>query len=274
MTNYVKQKILLFVKFFVLYLAEHQYFEKQLRDLARDYTHEIRGFSYEFHKNGELHLINQVTKRFPNLICFDVGANIGDYTSEILKKNPSSNIHLFDIDPYLYSTLKKRFADTTLVINNFGLSNRLEEVTFSRFPDMPSLNSIFPIEHRHLKHCSTLGKLDVGDNYCLRTKIPRINFMKIDVEGWERYVLEGFEKMLETRSIDALTWKYGYANGESHWLTRDFYNYFSKFGYACGIVRKQGIDFRNWDYDLNDFTSGPNYFACLPEHKQYFAIRY
>jgi hypothetical protein len=118
----------------------------------------------------------------------------------------------------------------------------------------------------------SLAEVKTGDSYCDEAGIDRINFLKIDVEGWERFTLEGFSRMLNQNRIDALTWEYGYTTAETHWTTRDFYQYLQDKGYVCGVVRKQGVDFRPWGYDLNDYTSGPNFFACLPVYKDFFSL--
>ena len=268
----VKKVIFNFTQKFVSFLAKHKFIENHLSVLARQYLYEIRGFSYEFQLNGELELINKVADKWSELIFFDVGANVGDYSIEMLKANDKTVLHLFELNSDLHDGLKQRFQNVNAVINNFGLSNKKELVTYSKFPEMSSVNSIFPISFSHLSREHGSGHVDLGDDYCIRAEISRVNFMKIDVEGWERYVLLGFQKMLESKQIDALTWEYGYSSADSNWVTRDFYAFLSNYGYECGVVRKKGIDFSPFNYELNDFTSGPNYFACLPEHKNYFEL--
>jgi FkbM family methyltransferase len=39
---------------------------------------------------------------------------------------------------------------------------------------------------------TTESSVRTGDDYCEELAIDRINFVKIDVEGWERFTLEGF----------------------------------------------------------------------------------
>lgn len=255
----------------VLSIADIDWLKRYLMPLARDFIHQARGFSYEFSKNGELELIQKIVNRFENLVFFDVGANIGDYTSHILSMSGNSaSGHLFDLDPDLNSKLDLRFDGLNVRVNNYGLSNSNQHMTFSRFPDFPAVNSLLAIEFSHLTKIMATSEVRMGDTYCAEMGIQRINFLKIDVEGWERFTLEGFNRMLSNNSIDVLTWEYGYTTAETHWTTRDFFKYLQERGYVCGVVRQQGVDFRPWNYDLNDYTSGPNFFACLPEYKDYF----
>ena len=157
-------------------------------------------------------------------------------------------------------------------MNNFGLSNRNEQISYSRFPDFPAVNSLLAIEFAHLTKVMAQAEVRTGDSYCADLNIERINFLKIDVEEWERFTLDGFGGMFSRNLIDILTWEYGYTTAETHWATRDFYEFLQEKGYACGMVRKRGVDFKPWNDDLNDYTSGPNFFACLPEHKDYFTV--
>jgi FkbM family methyltransferase len=257
----------------VLRIADVVHYRRFLVPLARDFIQRARGYSYEFQVNGEYELVQKVVSRFEDLVFFDVGANVGDYCSTVLMASENGAIaHLFDLDSELNSKTVQRFKGLNVRVNNFGLSNRNEQIAYSRFPDFPAVNSLLEIEFSHLTKVVVQAEVRTGDSYCTDLGIGRINFLKMDVEGWERFVLEGFAEMLSANSIDALTWEYGYTTAETHWTTRDFYKYLEEKGYVCGVVRKQGIDFRPWEYDLNDYTSGPNFFACLPAHKDYFNL--
>jgi FkbM family methyltransferase len=264
--------IMKLIRAFVMYLAKAGYLKLPLTSLARDYMHKIRGFSYEFSENGELEIIAKVSERFSNLVFFDVGANVGDFTAQLLLQSKGeASGHLFDLDQNLAIKLEQRFINSKVRVNNFGLSNSYETINYSRFPDFPAANSLLEVEFGHLRKETHQTLVRTGDDYCNELSISRINFVKIDVEGWERYALEGFSQMLLHHRIDAMSWEYGYTTAETHWTTRDFFTFFETKGYVCGVIRKSGIEFLPWSYDMNDYTSGPNYFACLPMHKDYFS---
>jgi|688.fasta_scaffold227209_2 FkbM family methyltransferase len=266
--------IMKLIRAFVMYLAKTGYLKLPLTSLARDYMHRVRGFSYEFSENGELEIIAKVSERFSDLVFFDVGANVGDFTAQLLLQSKGEITgHLFDLDQNLATKLEQRFIDSKVRVNNFGLSNRYEKIAYSRFPDFPAANSLLDVEFSHLRKETHQALVRTGDEYCDELSIPRINFVKIDVEGWERYVLEGFSQMLLKHRIDAISWEYGYTTAETHWTTKDFFTFFETKGYVCGVIRKSGIEFSPWSYDMNDYTSGPNYFACLPLHKEFFSAR-
>ena len=103
--------------------------------------------------------------------------------------------------------------------------------------------------------------LRTGDLYCNENKISFIDFLKIDVEGAEHLVLAGFKKMFEKKAVRLVQFEYGYTNGDSKFLMRDFYDHFRRLGYLTAPVRKGTISFEEWTYKLNDFNSGPNFIA-------------
>ncbi|WP_371270960.1 FkbM family methyltransferase [Flavobacterium sp.] len=47
------------------------------------------------------------------------------------------------------------------------------------------------------------------DNYCLKNKIHKIDFLKIDTEGFEIHVLEGAATMIENQAIDRIQLEHG-----------------------------------------------------------------
>jgi len=55
--------------------------------------------------------------------------------------------------------------------------------------------------------------------------------------------------------------EYGRVNILTHFLLRDFYELFARFGYVVGKIYPDHVDFRSYDLGDEDFL-GPNYFAC------------
>lgn len=168
----------------VLHTVDVVWLQRFLSPLARDFIHRARGFSYDFSRNGEQELIQKIVFKFHNLVFFDVGANIGDYTSKILSLcDYRASGHLFDLDSELNRQLALRFNGSNVRVNNFGLSNRNESVRYSHFPDFPAVNSLLSVDFAHLDKEISVAEVKTGDSYCDEAGIDRINFLKIDVGG-------------------------------------------------------------------------------------------
>ncbi len=106
------------------------------------------------------------------------------------------------------------------------------------------------------------GRVTTGDSYCGEAGVGAIDLLKIDVEGWEYFVLKGFDALLKAQQVGVVQFEYGYTHADVHTLMRDFYQLFESHGMRVGRLTPKGVDFSPFSYDLNDFKSGPNFIAC------------
>ena len=221
------------------------------------------GFSYDFKENGEEDLILNFRLLNPKIV-FDVGANVGDWTGTALEHFQSSTIHSFELSSSTFNHLTNNIKSSRVVLNNVGLEKKEGLFAYKDYGEDAGINTILLTSTFHDVNYSPkliTAQLRRGDAYCDENGIDFIDFLKIDVEGAEHLVLAGFEKMLLRKAVRLIQFEYGYINGDTKFLMRDFYEYFEKLGYITGRVRKGSIYFDKWTYQLNDFKSGPNYVA-------------
>jgi FkbM family methyltransferase len=238
-------------------IARHFY------SLANQYCDAYRDFSYEFRDNGELLVLNGLAKAKIQTI-FDVGANVGDWSKIAAGVFPESDIHAFELSPATFQTLGKSLDGKRFHLNNFGLGSYDGEIEFKDFGENSGSNSIITDLSFHDSHTpSSIKKSRIvrGESYCQQHGIKAIDFLKIDVEGAEHLVLEGFKGMLGEKAIRCVQFEYGYANGDAKYLMKDFFAFFESFDYSVGKVCSAGARFGPFDYTLNDFHSGPNFVA-------------
>ena len=229
---------------------------------AKKYIKFYENFSYSFKKNGEKYLLDSLAKQSVRTV-FDVGANIGDWTTLAGKKINGAKFHLFELSESTFKTLSSSFDGCeNVVTNNLALSNSKGKIQYQDYGKDSGLNSILEDTSYH-KMRSVLkdSTSTTGDEYCRENGISHIDFLKIDVEGAEHIVLEGFAEMLGQQAIDLIQFEYGYTHGDAHFLIKDFYNFFHKFGYKIGPLKKKGVIFMDFNYKLNEFNSGPNFVA-------------
>jgi FkbM family methyltransferase len=202
---------------------------------------------------------------------FDVGANVGDWSKLASKLFPESEIHAFELSPATFRTLTKNVEGKRFHLNNFGLSSADGEIEYKDFGENSGSNTIVTSLTFHDSHrASSTQKSRVarGETYCREHGIQTIDFLKIDVEGAEHLVLDGFKGMLKENAIRCIQFEYGYANGDAKFLMKDFFNFFGAFEYKIGKVWSGGARFAPFDYALNDFDSGPNYIAVRKSDEQ------
>ena len=226
----------------------------------------IRGidseFSYNMYENGEFELIKKISKiKFKEI--FDVGCHHGEWSLLIDKFIHDSKVHTFEISESNFKILEKKLYHDKFVNNNFGLSNVEGDFKYKDYGKDSQINTSIINSNYHdnsTKFNLKKTKMKIGDNYCKNKNINFIDFLKIDTEGSEHFVLKGFNQMIDKGKIRLIQFEYGYANGDAKFLMKDFFNFFSEKDYIVAKLRKK-INFKEWDYSFNDFKSGPNYLA-------------
>lgn len=223
----------------------------------------LRGYSYDFGKNGEKAMLQKLQNLEINTL-FDVGSNIGEWSLVAVKFFPRAQIHAFELSPTTFRTLKNNLQETSVVLNNLGMADYDGEIEFKDYGENSPVNTILTQASYHdhrLKPTISKSKIISGNTYCTQNNIKKIDFLKIDVEGVDHLVLKGFSDLLNRKSIRLIQFEYGYTHGDAKFLMRDFYEFFEKYGYIVGRLSKKSVAFEPWNYKMNDFRSGPNYIA-------------
>ena len=234
-----------------------------LYKLSKSYVRTYEGYSYRFVKNGEARLLKKLSGSNVKTI-FDVGANIGDWSVLAASEFPGADIHAFELSKSTFSELNRVADQYGFHANDFGLSDDNAEITYKDYGDGSTVNTIVTSADFHDKNFAVKQKrarVMRGDDYCLENNIETIDLLKIDVEGAEHLVLQGFERMFTETRVSIVQFEYGFVNGDAHFLMRDFFNLFKSWGYVVGPLKPKGAIFKDFNYQLNNFKSGPNYIA-------------
>jgi FkbM family methyltransferase len=220
----------------------------------------IENCSYDSHLNGEEQLLRRL-QHAGLKVFFDVGANRGDWATMVRKHFSASSIHCFEIAPSMHDVLERALKPLLPppVINRFGLSDHAGTVTLNFWAENDGLSTMLApsIEGRFVE-----VKADVvtGDFYAQKNAITQIDFLKLDVEGAESFVLKGFREMLREKKIKLIQFEYGRASIMSGFLLKNFYDFLDPLGYSIGKVYPDGVDFLSYSPDLENFI-GPNFVA-------------
>ena len=226
--------------------------------------------NYDFCTNGELSTLTKLAKVGEIKTVFDVGANRGDWTDIARKSFPGAQIHSFEIVPETFSHLRNRFGNAANVaINDVGLSDAEGTINVYFSSDRDWIATCVPdiseTLHSYRPEARPVSVI-TGDHYCATKGIEAINFLKIDVEGFEPQVLRGFKDMLSRGRIDAIQFEYGYVNIDTHFLLKDFYAHLSQFNMTIGKIYPDYVDFRPYRHVDEDFY-GPNYLAVRSDRQ-------
>lgn len=224
---------------------------------------------FDMSRNGEARVLERALGYFKEdkLIVLDIGANQGSWTSAVLNNSPNAKVFCFEIIPATAASLKAKFSSFPDVhVCDFGLSSGESEVDVYWNKTSNDTSAISP---RHSDPLFTRGlvekircKVEAGDSVISRLNIDRIDLMKIDVEGHEVSVLEGFGKTLAEKGMrpSIIQFEYGETYIPSRHNLYEVYELLEKHGYTIGRIFPKGVDFKKYAFADDHFRMG-NYLA-------------
>lgn len=215
---------------------------------------------------GERHAADLVRQRVKGpLVVFDVGANVGNWTSGLLAVCAgSASVHCFEPAPASYRELERRYRSAPTVQTwNLGLSDSDGPAELFSDSPMSVVASLYPgsLETAGSRAASsTTIRLTTVDRFCAREEIERIDFLKIDVEGGELAVLRGAQRFLDERRIRFVQFEFGYAALHAGTHLQSFYAALADFD-IYRVVPRGLIPLGSYRPRLENFVSATNYLA-------------
>ncbi|MDP2362474.1 MAG: FkbM family methyltransferase, partial [Ignavibacteria bacterium] len=131
-------------------------------------------------KNGEYKFLSQFLSEKKNLIIFDVGANVGDYSEKILSLNPNVLLYCFEPVQSTFNTLSQKLDHKSNIFTfNFAFGDRAAEENIFIYGDDAGSNSLY-YNQRHALLSKDLHKekirIETLDNFVQENNIIRIDF--------------------------------------------------------------------------------------------------
>jgi len=152
---------------------------------------------YEIEKNETLFWRNLIK---PGQYVFDLGANIGYYTLQsAVRVENEGKVYCFEP----VSTTYKKLIDNiklnrfnNIVPQNFALSNKKGEIELFVAGENSTGSSSLTM---HIDFSGIKEKVQTItlDEYVLNEKIPKVDIIKIDVEGSEPMAIEGMKQIMQ-----------------------------------------------------------------------------
>jgi FkbM family methyltransferase len=192
----------------------------------------LRGIGILNYKNdvisGEQNFLRKLLHKVPRPIVFDVGANVGSYTSAVLAENPDAQIFAFEPHPATFAKMSANLISSNAQLFNVACGKESGEMILYDYSTAGSEHASLYQEvieqlHHQDARAHTIRIIDL-DTFVEDHKIQRIDLLKIDTEGHELAVLEGAHRLLKARQISAIQFEFNEMNVISRTFFRDFYS--------------------------------------------------
>lgn len=177
-------------------------------------------------------------------VVLDIGANIGWY-SLLLERNAPSSVHIYAFEPdplnfeLLTANVQLNRAQNITSIPK-ALSDTVETTTLHLYPNKNrGRHSLIPLAKGDgdTVEVATTTLDSFVDDYAIDT--ARVQFIKMDVEGYEYYVLRGASRLLETVPfVHTEFWPPYFRRGNVN--QKDLVDLMHEYQYTPRLISEQG----------------------------------
>lgn len=204
--------------------------------------------------NGEYWPLRQVLARAGPVTLLDVGANLGNWTVTALKEwgRPEGiRVHGFEPSSKIRILLEKRLEGYgEASVHRFALSDRNGAAIFFTADRITGTGSLAPISGTQIEEVEMMTL----DTFVEREGIGHVTMVKIDVEGFDSFVIEGASALMDAGRIDLIQFEYN-----SRWLPnhRSLWHVFNQIlipNYRFGKIVQGSIHgFAEWHLEMDRF---------------------
>ena len=215
--------------------------------------------------SNEVKSVRKLLKNKDTKIILDIGANLGNYTEELLKYFPKSKYYLFEPSKFLYEHLQKKFRHfSNIEIFNNAVSDINSTQLFYYDKKGSELGSLHKrkLDHFNIKFnqheevrlisINTLFENDFRDSSF------KIDFCKIDIEGHEFAVLNSIKTNFDRFRL--IQFEFGGTNIDSRTYFQDFWYLLKNNFYIYRIGPAGLIQVKRYREEEERFVL-TNYFA-------------
>jgi FkbM family methyltransferase len=224
--------------------------------------------------NGERLLVERIARHLASVgsaeqpVIVDCGANLGDWSAmtrrEMAAAGATASYHLMEPSPETFRSISNRFAgQTDMRLHAVALSDHDGTADFFMVAPTGGRNSLVDSEHETAEKISV--KLARGSDFFAALGVDRIALVKIDTEGHDFAVIEGFSEMLASRRIQVVQFEYNFRWLSSNRSMRDVFSLAKRHGYRVGKADADDIYvYQSWNAENDRFFEW-NYLLIAPE---------
>jgi FkbM family methyltransferase len=185
-------------------------------------------------------------------VVLDIGANKGLWSRAMLREagDRLATIIAFEPSRHNWSALEA-ISDPRFSLVRQGVADQNGAAELHM--DEPG-SGLASLSKRNLDHVGLemreheIVELTTLDTYVAAHGLTRIDFMKLDIEGHELSALQGAERLLKSRAIQALSFEFGGSNIDTRTFFRDFWHLLGSYGFTIWRIVPGGAPVKITSY--------------------------
>ncbi len=176
-----------------------------------------------------IHFLKKFTPENQIPVVFDVGANRGDYSLEVLNAFANKvDLYCFEPSNQPFHVLKQKLGKFDNVkLFNIGLGREHKTITMFGFHPSEGISTVSETIHGNQINYSQEVEIQSVEEFCQRHHLDRIDLLKMDVEGYEMEVLKGAQNMIDANAIRHIQFEFGHVNIYTRVFFKDFFEFLS-----------------------------------------------
>lgn len=198
----------------------------------------LYNFTYTRFKNkNDLHEIELLKKLIkPGYHILDIGANIGFYAKIISDiTGEKGQVYCFEPDKTNYKYLEKNTSNyKNIKLFNLAVSDKAEVIKVYR-------SKLLNVDHRTypVNNYDSVEEINANsiDELIKNKTIEKVDFIKIDIQGFELTAFKGMQNLLSTNDhikIIAEYWPHGFKRAGTSAV--EFFDFFDKLNYQFTLI--------------------------------------
>lgn len=237
--------------------------------------------------NGEIFIQNCVVDHWEQgefkdqrLVVFDVGANVGDWSSALMSRlidsslDKVTDIYIFEPVPSTFVGLKSRLGTENSALNYHAAALSSETCQSVMYVSAVNAgtNSLYSSSRTKNETAITIDKYTAAD-FCTNHQIEHIHLLKCDTEGHDMEVIRGALPLLVDEKISVLQFEYNHRWIAARDFLRDVFMSVEKLPYRVVLLQPNGLwMFSEWHPELERFFEA-NYALVHVDALEWFPIK-
>jgi FkbM family methyltransferase len=207
--------------------------------------------------------IQRFSKKKKLNTLFDIGANVGQTANGLVRYFPKSQIYCFEPVSTTFNILSQKFSsysNVTCVQKGIGSVSGSANIILHENSELNTIIINGPRENTKIGEETIV--IETLDNFAETQNISHIDFLKMDVQGWEMEVLLGAKRLLQNKCIRFVYTEVGFRRSDrdmQHFS--EINDYLENQGFwLCGFYdpfrwgeKKEYLGFANALYIQPDF---------------------